>query len=101
MTIRRSAAIVATASDDDLPVDGEDLPALGDQGLVRVIDVPFVGQLVEDVENPRLGAQFRIPGKAELLGDLVGGDKTDPEDVRRQAVGVLLDDSRSILLRIV
>ena len=92
MTIRLSAAIVAIALTMISRSIVEDLPALGDQRLVGVIDVPLVGQLVEDVEDPRLRPELRILGEAQLLGDLVGGDEADPEDVRRQAVGVLPDD---------
>ncbi len=99
MTIRLSAAIVAIALTMISRSIVEDLPALGDQRLVGVIDVPFVGQLVEDVEDPRLRAEFRIPGEAQLLGDLVGGDEADPEDVRGQAVGVLPDDVDRLVRR--
>ncbi|OPY06773.1 MAG: hypothetical protein A4E68_02212 [Syntrophaceae bacterium PtaB.Bin095] len=83
--------------DDDLPVDLQHLPAFLDQGLIGVVDMPFVGQFMKDVKDTRGGPQVRILGKTELPGNLVGRDEADAVDIRGKAVGVLLDNLNGLL----
>ena len=58
---------------------------------LRHIDVAFVGQLVQRVQDARGGAQRRIRGNPQLARDLVRRLEADPPDVPGQPVRVLAD----------
>ena len=59
--------------------------------------MPFIGQMVQDVEYARLHAHRRFLGEAQLFRDSIRRDEPDSEDIVGQPVGVFLHDVDGIL----
>ena len=71
---------------------GEQFCAGPDQLFTGRVAVPFVRQLIQGIEHAAAQADILLMVKSELFRDRVGGPESDPPDVVRQAVGILLHD---------
>ena len=70
---------------------------VGDQRIVRHVDVAVVVQALQGVQGARLCPQFAVAREAQLFRDDVGGVKADAVDVHGQAVGILAHHRQGLL----
>ena len=73
-----------------LAVDLENFAALFHELLIGIVDVTFVRELLKDIQDACLDPWPGVFGEPELFCNTVGRGKTDSEDIRCEAVGVLL-----------
>ena len=82
---------------DDRGGDFEQLDRQRDELGVGQAAMAFRRGLGQGVGDAGLGAEGRVLGDPQLLGDGVGRDEADAADVARQPVGVFLHDGDGVL----
>ncbi len=77
--------------DHHVPLHLEDLLALFHQWFIGVVDMAFLGQLIEDIEDSCFSPQLRVFGESQFFCDAICGDEANAEYLCGQGVRVLLD----------